>query len=208
MSSSFLKKFYYLIIFIFIFSIIIIIFFIPSLSQNVNYNFIFKKPNLSNIYSNTNSVNMNLNSEFLWPTPGFTTITSPFGKRYSPTYGASSYHEGIDIGAPAGTNIFSVLSGTVTLAEFYGAGGCTVIIDSGIYKVMYCHVSPNFLVYVGQNVNQGDLIANVGPKNVYGFSENYFKDSNGNPTNGSTTGPHLHLNIKKNGSSIDPLSFF
>ena len=148
MSSSFLKKFYYLILFFIIFSILIIIFFIPSLSQNSNFNFIYEKPNLSNIYSNANSINMNLNSEFLWPTPGYTTITSPFGKRFSPTYGASTYHEGIDIGAPAGTNIFSVLSGKVILAEFYGAGGCTVIVDSGIYKVMYCHVSPNYKVSI------------------------------------------------------------
>ena len=79
---------------------------------------------------------------------GYTLITSPFGRRYSPTYGASSYHEGIDIGAPAGSNIFSVLSGKVSLTEFYGSGGCTIIIDSGIYKIMYCHISPNFLVKV------------------------------------------------------------
>lgn len=65
-----------------------------------------------------------------------------------------------------------------------------------------------FLFIHGDLVNQGDLIANVGPKNIYGFSNNYFKDSNGNPTNGSTTGPHLHLNIKKNNVSLDPLSFF
>ena len=107
-----------------------------------------------------------------------------------------------------GTNIVSVLSGKVILAQFNGAGGCTVIISSGEYQIMYCHVSPNFLVYNGQNVNQGDLIANVGPKNIYGFSNNYFKDANGSPTNGSTTGPHLHLSIKKNGVQVDPLSFF
>ena len=65
-----------------------------------------------------------------------------------------------------------------------------------------------FLFTYGQIVKQGDLIANVGPKNIYGFANNYFKDSNGNPTNGSTTGPHLHLSIKKNGVQVDPLSFF
>ena len=65
-----------------------------------------------------------------------------------------------------------------------------------------------FLFINGDVVSQGDLIANVGPKNVYGFANNYFKDANGNPTNGSTTGPHLHLNIKKNGTSLDPRSFF
>lgn len=107
-----------------------------------------------------------------------------------------------------GTNIVSILSGKVILAKFNGAGGCTVIVDSGTYQITYCHVSPNFLVHVGEFVNKGDLIANVGPKNVYGFSNNYYKDSNGNPTNGSTTGPHLHLNIKENGTTVDPLLFF
>lgn len=208
MFSSLIKNFYYFIFLIISVSLIIIIFFIPLILQDTNTNFIYKSINMENLYSNEISINMNLNSKFLWPTPGYNTITSPFGRRFSPTYGASTFHEGIDIGAPAGTNIFAVLSGHVTLAEFNGAGGCTVIVDSGIYKIMYCHVSPNFIVYVGQYIIQGDLIANVGPKNIYGFSNNYFRDSDGNPTNGSTTGPHLHLNIKKNGSSIDPLSFF
>lgn len=208
MFSSLIKNFYYFIFLIISVSLIIIIFFIPLILQDTNTNFIYKSINIENLYSNENSINMNLNSKFLWPTPGYNTITSPFGRRFSPTYGASTFHEGIDIGAPAGTNIFAVLSGHVTLAEFNGAGGCTVIVDSGIYKIMYCHVSPDFMVYVGQYISQGDLIANVGPKNIYGFSNNYFRDSDGNPTNGSTTGPHLHLNIKKNGSSIDPLSFF
>lgn len=107
-----------------------------------------------------------------------------------------------------GTNIVSVLSGQVTLAQFNGAGGCTVIVNSEVYQITYCHVSPNFLVYVGQYVKQGELIAYVGPKNIYGFSNNYFKDASGNPTNGSTTGPHLHLNIKKAGTIVDPLSLF
>ena len=93
-------------------------------------------------------------------------------------HGASSYHSGIDIAAPAGSNIFSVESGKVILAEFYGGGGCTIIIASGNLQFMYCHVSPSFLVYVGQNVNKGQLIAHVGPKNVYGFSDNPYKDYN------------------------------
>jgi murein DD-endopeptidase MepM/ murein hydrolase activator NlpD len=107
-----------------------------------------------------------------------------------------------------GTNIVSVLSGQVTLAQFNGAGGCTVIVNSEFYQITYCHVSPNFLVYVGQYVKKGELIAYVGPKNIYGFSNNYFKDASGNPTNGSTTGPHLHLNIKRAGTIVDPLSLF
>ena len=52
------------------------------------------------------------------------------------------------------------------------------------------------------------LFGYVGPKNIYGVANNPYHDKNGNPTNGVTTGPHLHLGIKKNGTVIDPLSLF
>ena len=61
------------------------------------------------------------NSKFTWPTPGYTTITSNFGYRNSPTVGASSYHSGIDIGAPTGSNIVSIFNGTVSFIGFSGA---------------------------------------------------------------------------------------
>ena len=93
------------------------------------------------------------------------------------------------------------------MAKFNGSGGCTVIVSNNNLSFIYCHVSPNFIVCPGQHVNKGDLIANVGPKNVYGFSGNIYHDSNGNPTNGATTGPHLHLSISENGSNVDPLKY-
>ena len=49
------------------------------------------------------------NSEFLWPTPGYATITSYFGYRNAPTSGASTYHSGIDIGAPTRNKNFSYI---------------------------------------------------------------------------------------------------
>lgn len=60
-------------------------------------------PSTSNLSLNLNISNVNL----LWPTPGYTTITSGFGYRKSPTNGAGIYHGGIDIGAPKGTNIIA-----------------------------------------------------------------------------------------------------
>ena len=146
-------------------------------------------------------------SGFLWPTPNYTTITSPYGNRKAPTSGAGTFHSGIDIGAPVGANIYSVFSGEVTYVGFKGANGYTICIENDIYTATYSHVSPYFLVYLGQYVNQGDLIANVGPKNVYGVPNNPYKDSSGNPTNGATTGPHLHFSLKVNGNLVNPLNY-
>ena len=100
------------------------------------------------------------------------------------------------------------MSGTVILAKFNGSGGCTVTIKNGELYTSYCHVSPNFIVCPGMFVEKGQLIAQVGAKNIYGFPENIYKDANGNPTNGATTGPHLHFAIRRNSEYINPLDFF
>ena len=75
-------------------------------------------------------------------------------------------------------------------------------------KITYCHVSPDFIVSVGDKVEKGQYIANVGPKNVYGVKNNPYKDKDGNPTNGATTGCHLHLGVRINNNYINPLSLF
>ncbi len=147
-------------------------------------------------------------SGFVWPTPGYNTITSNYGYRNAPTSGAGTFHSGIDIGAPTGADIIAVFSGTVTYIGFSGPNGYTITISDGCYTCNYSHISPYFLVYVGQFINQGDLIATVGPKNVYGVPNNPYKDSAGNPTNGATTGPHLHFSLKMNGNSVNPLNYF
>lgn len=139
---------------------------------------------------------------------GYTTITSPYGYRIAPTSGAGVFHGGIDIGAPSGSEIIAVSSGEVTYLGFYGANGYTITISNGNYTFNYSHVSPYFLVYVGQKITKGDVIGTVGPKNVYGVPNNPYKDSNGNPTNGATTGPHLHFSIKINGESVNPMNYF
>lgn len=87
--------------------------------------------------------------------------------------------------------------------------GYTITLSSPIYKFSYCHVSPNYLVKQGDFVKAGQIIGSVGPKNVYGVIGNPYKDKNGNPTNGATTGCHLHLGIRNNENSyLDLLTFF
>lgn len=156
------------------------------------------------------STSSGYNGEFIWPLTNYTYISSYFGNRSSPTSGASSYHSGIDIPAPEGTPILAVCSGTVTFASWGAGGGYTIVVknDSLDIAVSYCHVYPEFIVSRNDIVNGSDIISYVGPKNVYGIINNPYKDSYGNPTNGATTGCHLHLTIKKDGIAVNPLEYF
>ena len=84
---------------VFILVIIIIFSFITTVQDFVNAN-ILSISNSNTFYSD-NLLSFNYSSAiFVWPTPKYTTITSYFGYRNAPTYGASTYHSGIDIGAP------------------------------------------------------------------------------------------------------------
>ena len=74
-------------------------------------------------------------------------------------------------------------------------------------KISYCHVSPNYIVSVGQIVEQGEIIGNVGPKYVYGVVGNNYKDASGNPTNGATTGCHLHIGFREDGEYVNPMDY-
>ena len=148
---------------------------------------------------------------FIWPIPGYTTISSYFGKRNSPTQGASSYHLGLDIPAPEGTYLYAIDDGVVTFASWGAGGGYTIVLDLINYEnisVSYCHVSPTMFVEYGETVSRKEIIGMVGPKNVYGINNNPYKDENGNPTNGATTGCHLHFAIKENGNNVNPLNFY
>ena len=109
--------------------------------------------------------------------------------------GASSFHYGCDIPAPPGTKLIAVFDGKITFCQFLGAGGYTITLSFSNFKFSYCHVDPNFIVSVGDFVKKGQIIGYVGPKNVYNVPGNRYYDSNGNPTNGATTGPHLHIRV-------------
>ena len=112
-------------------------------------------------------------SLYVWPIPEYTKITSPFGKRVSPTAGASRFHKGIDISAPEHTKLYAVCDGKITYVGFLGGGGYTITITSDNMKITYCHISPKFIVDVGDEIKKGEWIANVGPKNVYGVPRKY-----------------------------------
>lgn len=188
----------YITFFIIFLVLFISIFFIPLIS-NGSLNF---------EYDNTSEIIAFNPNGFVWPLPGYTRISSYFGKRTSPTSGASSSHSGIDIPAPPGTKFIAVNDGEITFTQFLGAGGYTITLSFGNIRVTYCHCDPNFIVKVGDIVKQGEVIGYVGPKNVYGVKGNQYKDENGNPTNGATTGPHLHLGIRLDGKYQNPLNYF
>ena len=162
-------------------------------------------PSVSSTYSAVYS-----SQGFVWPLTGYTYISSYFGSRISPTAGASSYHSGIDIPAPSGTPILAVCSGIVAFASWGAGGGYTIVIQNGTLNLSfsYCHVSPIFIVKKGDFISSGTIISTVGPKNVFGINNNPYIDENGLPTNGATTGTHLHLTIKKDGTAVNPLDYF
>jgi len=62
--------------------------------------------------------------------------------------GASSFHKGMDIGAPEGTKLYAVCDGEITFVDFLGGGGYTITLSAHDLKITYCHVSPDFLVSV------------------------------------------------------------
>lgn len=88
------------------------------------------------------------------------------------------------------------------------AVGYTIILQNNDMRAIYCHVHPDFMVKVGDDVERSQVIGQIGPLNVYDVMNNPYKDKYGRPTNGSTTGCHLHFSIKIKGSAINPLDFF
>lgn len=145
--SSFFNFFKKIIYELILFIIFICVFFIPSISSTDIQ------------LSNNEYMDIKLNPNgFIWPTPGYTKINCPFGKRKAPTSGASTYHKGIDIGAPEGSSFVAVCDGEITFTDFLGGGGYTITLSTGNLKITYCHVNPNYIVSVGDIVKQGQVI--------------------------------------------------
>lgn len=125
---------------------------------------------------------------FLWPVPGYYTITSPFGMRLHPILKTYRVHTGMDIGAPMGTYVLAANSGVVSKATFSVSYGNLVMVNHGNgISTAYAHGS-EILVEEGQEVKRGDVIMKVG-------------------STGWSTGPHLHFEIIVNGTKIDPYPY-
>ena len=124
---------------------------------------------------------------FIWPLSGGR-ISSYFGRRKSPTAGASSNHKGLDIATPTGSAVYASSGGVVTSAGWAGGYGYAVVIrHPDGHSTRYGHLS-KILVSVGQSVAQGQTIAKSG-------------------STGVSTGPHLHFEVIENGTQVDPLRF-
>lgn len=125
---------------------------------------------------------------YTWPTPGYRNITSNYGMRYHPILKVNKLHTGIDIGAPSGAKIVAADSGTVIYSGWMGAYGNAIIIDHGAgISTLYGHQSAR-LVGVGAKVSKGQTIGKVG-------------------STGWSTGAHLHFEVRKNGSPVNPRSY-
>ena len=116
----------------------------------------------------------------IWPVDG--PVVSGFGMRWG------RMHEGIDIAAASGTPIHAAASGTVIHAGWLGGYGNLVVLDHGNgLATAYAHASA-ILVGVGQQVSQGETISLVG-------------------STGHSSGPHLHFEVRVNGTAVDPLGY-
>lgn len=131
----------------------------------------------------------NASGSFLWPVASYVYVSSRFGLRVHPITGQTKSHTGIDIASNQGTAVYASDGGSVTLAGWNGGYGNCIMIDHGNgYVTLYGHLS-SISVSVGQTVSQGATIGAVG-------------------STGNSTGPHLHFEVLKNGTRIDPEQFF
>ncbi|MDY0099132.1 MAG: M23 family metallopeptidase [Bacteroidales bacterium] len=123
-------------------------------------------------------------------TRDLTRVASGFGLRIHPLYKITKFHAGMDFTAPSGTEIYASGDGTVASVSSSKRGmGNHIIIDHGFgYTSIYAHLD-SFNVRAGQKVNRGDVIGFVG-------------------NTGMSIAPHLHYEIKLNGTNVDPVNYY
>jgi murein DD-endopeptidase MepM/ murein hydrolase activator NlpD len=121
-----------------------------------------------------------------WPVKGH--ITSGYGWREHPVLGKLLFHSGLDISIPPGTPVHATADGVVSFSGWEGRGGNTVVIEDGNgFRTAFAHNTRNN-VKVGQRVHRGDILSYSG-------------------STGSSTGPHVHYEVWKNGKSVNPSEY-
>lgn len=124
----------------------------------------------------------------VWPAPNSRVITCPYGGRSYPLDGSYDFHLGTDIGAAYGTPVVAYQSGTVIIAEYHWSYGNYIVVDHGNgLSTLYAHMSA-LNAGVGTKVSAGQVIGAIG-------------------STGSSTGPHLHFEVRINGSTVDPAPY-
>lgn len=120
------------------------------------------------------------------PLKGKLKITSGFGNRRNP-FGKkkAEHHSGLDLSAKAGTPIYAMLPGEVAHIGYDSRSGNYIKLRHGNFTVSYCHLIRKPDIPVGSKVLPGQRLAHVG-------------------STGRSTGPHLHITLKRNGRVIDP----
>ena len=124
-----------------------------------------------------------------WVRPcSYTSITSPFGYRESPTTGASTYHQGVDLDTGTGWSVVAARAGVVIAASYSNSAGYYVQIDhQDGFRSIYMHLS-SIGASVGQIVSAGTYIGATG-------------------ATGIATGDHLHFGISLNGVYVNPCNY-
>lgn len=130
----------------------------------------------------------------IWPTLDTSYITSAYGTRIHPIQGITKNHDGIDIAGATGDPVYAAADGIIIYSSYNNGGyGNMVMIDHGIssegIKVVTVYAHGDKLVKnVGDAVKQGDIVLEVG-------------------STGNSTGPHLHFEVRENGTHVDPKKY-
>ena len=159
---------------------------IPTVQQSIEEYNLLRTANLSSYYHRyPRSWQVNIRPA-IWPVDG--RLQSYFGKRTDPFSGEGAIHRGVDITAPYGTPVRAAADGVVVHVEVMSGYGRLAVIDHGNgFQTYYAHLS-RFAVIAGQEIRQGELVGAVG-------------------SSGRTTAPHLHYEVRNQGSPVNPIRF-
>lgn len=126
--------------------------------------------------------------KILSPLVGSFTVSSKYGNRVHPVTGKETFHNGIDIPLPVGTDLRAMYNGKIADIYENTQGGIQMLIDyDNGFRSGFAHLSET-LVKKGETVKKGQIVARSG-------------------NTGQSTGPHLHLTLRKNGELVNPENY-